>query len=419
MRCRLAAAFVFAILAAVPLFAQPTYNWPGWRGDGTGHCPEKNLLTSWSPTENVKWKVKLPSDGNSSPIVWGDRVFLTQSIDKKGQERAVICFERHKGRELWRKSVPFKGKETTHSTNPYCSSTPATDGTLVVAWHGSAGLVCYDMDGKQLWFRDLGKFEHIWGNASSPVIYQDLVFLNCGPGERQFLLAVNKHTGKDVWQVDEPGGKFGETNAEWTGSWSTPTLAKVDGKDQLIVSWPHVVKAYDPLKGTLLWHCGGLTKLVYTSPLVRSDVIVAMSGFHGSFLALRPGSRDDITKTNRLWQIDERQPQRIGSGVLVGDYIFMANADDKGGAAQCIDLKTGKTLWMKRLGDACWGSIVHADGKLWVTDRLGDTYIFKPSPTDLEIIAKNSLGERVLSTMAVSNGDIFIRTYEHLWCIGK
>jgi len=417
--CVATLAFWLAVVSFA-LAAEPAYHWPGWRGPtGNGFCPEKNLPTNWSTTENVKWKVRLPSPGNSSPIVWGNRVYITQSIDRAGQERAVLCFDRTNGKELWRKSVPFKGKETTHATNPYCSSTPTTDGTRVVAWHGSAGVVCYDMDGHQLWFRDLGKFEHIWGNASSPLIYKELVILNCGPGERQFLIALNKHDGRTVWQVDEPGGKFGERNADWIGSWSTPTLLNVDGKDQVIVSWPNVVKAYDPLKGDLLWSCTGLTRLVYTSPLVRKDVIVAMSGFHGSFLAVRPGGTGDITQTNRLWQVPDRQPQRIGSGVLVGDYIYMANADGKGGSAQCIDLKSGKTVWSKRLGDACWGSIVHADGLLYVTDLLGDTYVFKPSPKDLEVVAKNSLGERTLATMAVSNGDIFIRTYEHLWCIGK
>src|SRR5581483_8700223 len=164
-------------------------NWPGWRGPrGDGTSAEKNLPTSWSTQENVRWKVKLPGPGNASPIVWGNRIFLTQSLDKQGTQRAVLCFDRADGKLLWQQAIPFKGEEPTHETNPYCAATPVTDGERVIASHGSAGVVCYDFEGKQLWHRDLGLFLQIWGNAASPILYGDLVILNCGPGERTFLL---------------------------------------------------------------------------------------------------------------------------------------------------------------------------------------------------------------------------------------
>ena len=255
-----------------------------------GYCQEKHLPTKWSPTENVRWTTPLPGPGNSTPIIWGDRIFMTQALDK-GKERAVICFERKTGNKLWQRAIPYAEKETTHETNPYCSASPVTDGERVIASHGSAGVVCYDFEGKELWRRDLGKFEHVWGNAASPILYGGMVILNCGPGERTFLLAMDKKTGQDVWKVEEPGGKFGEKNSEWIGSWSTPAVVKVDGRDELIMTWPEAVKAYDPRTGDLLWTCKGLGKLVYTSPLATPEVVVAISGFHGPFLALRPGGR--------------------------------------------------------------------------------------------------------------------------------
>jgi outer membrane protein assembly factor BamB len=394
-------------------------NWPGWRGPrGDGTSTEKDLPTVWSPEENVRWKTKLPGPGSSSPIVWDNRVFLTQSIDAKGKERAVLCFDRSDGKLLWQRSVPFHGEEPTHATNPYCAATPVTDGERVIASHGSAGVVCYDFTGKQLWHRDLGKFIHIWGTAASPILYGDLVLLNCGPGERTFLIALDVKTGRDVWKVDEPGGKSGlKGESEWTGSWSTPRIINIGGQDQLIMSWPHAVKAYVPKTGELIWTCRGLTQLVYTSPVVTPEVVVAMSGFYGAALAVRTGGKGDVTETHRLWHHAMKNPQRIGSGVIVGEHLYMANAGP--GTIQCIELMTGKDLWeQKRLGENCWGSLVLADGKLYATDQSGATFVLAARPR-FELIRKNRLGEHTNATLAISDGEIFIRTDQHLWCIGN
>ncbi len=392
-------------------------NWPGWRGPrGDGTSAEKNLPTEWSATKNVKWKLKLPSPGNSSPVVWGDRVFLTQSIDKAGTERALLCIDRKTSKILWQKSIPFKDKEPTHATNPYCAATPVTDGERVIASHGSAGLVCYDFQGNQLWHRDLGLFIHIWGTAASPILYGDLVILNCGPGDRTSLRAFDKKTGKDAWEVPEPGGKAGTSQADWIGSWSTPHVVKVDGKDQLLMSWPNVLKSHDPKTGDVLWSCKGLTKLVYTSPVTDGQYAVAMSGYGGAAIGFKLGGSGDATETNRLWHHNKSNPQRIGSGVIVGEHLYMANAGAN--TIQCIEVKTGKDLWDKQtLGVACWGSLVLADGKLYTTDQNGDTFVLEAKPK-FELVARNKLGEHCNASPAISNGDIFIRTYQHLWCIG-
>lgn len=414
---RIIVALLIGLIAAGGAKAE---NWPGWRGPrGDGTSSETGVPTTWSKTENIRWKYPLPSPGNSSPVVWGDRVFLTQSIDKAGTERALLCLDRKNGELVWKKSVTFKGREPTHGTNPYCAATPVTDGERVIVSHGSAGLVCYDFAGNQIWHRDLGSFIHIWGNAASPVLYDDLVILNCGPGERTSLRAFNKKTGTDVWEVPEPGGKSGENKEEWIGSWSTPRIAKIHGQDRIVMSWPNVLKAHDPKNGKAVWECQGLTKLVYTSPLVSGDVVVAMSGYHGSALAVKvePGASGNLQVKHRLWHHTQRIPQRIGSGVIIDDHLYMANAGP--GTIQCFDLKSGKDLWdNSRLGTDQWGSLVVAEGRIYATDQSGDTYVLAAKPK-LEQIRRNRLGEHTNASLAISNGEIFLRTDKHLWCISE
>ncbi len=408
-----------AALALVGTAAATADNWPAWRGpEADGQCRERDLPLKWSATENVRWKTPLSAPGNSTPIVWGQRVFLTQATDG-GRKRSLVCFDRADGRVRWQQTIEYPDREPTHPTNPYCSASAATDGQCVVASFGSAGLACYDLDGKRLWLRDLGKCHHIWGNAASPVLHGNLVFLNFGPGERTFLVAVDKRTGNDVWRVDEPGGKLGERGpGEWIGSWSTPVVAKRKGRDELVLSWPGVVKSFRPATGELLWSCRGLAKdqapdrLVYTSPLAGPEVIVAMAGFGGPSLAVRTGGSGDVTESHRLWRVPSG-PQRIGSGVIVGEHVFMVNEP---GTFQCIEWKTGKIVTTERVGAGVWGSLVHADGRLYVTNLEGETLVLAPKPK-LEVLSRNPLGERTLASIAVSNGAIFIRTYRHLWCV--
>jgi outer membrane protein assembly factor BamB len=392
-------------------------NWPAWRGpQGDGHSPENNVPLRWSAGENVRWKAPLPGPGNSSPVVWGDRVFLTQALDK-GARRAVLCFDRADGKLLWQKETAYAEKEPTHQTNPYCSATPVTDGERVIASLGSAGLVCYDFAGKELWRKDVGPMTHIWGNASSPVLYGDLVILWVGPGERQTLLAVHRADGKTAWEHDEPGGKSGLDNdsKNWVGSWSTPLIARVGDHDELILGVPEKLKGFDPKTGEELWSCAGLGKLVYASPVISADgVVVAMSGYGGPALAVKAGGKGDVTG-RRLWHHTKGIPQRIGSPVVVGDNAYIVNEP---GTAQCLEATTGKDVWKKeRAAGSTWGSAVLAAGRLYVTDQSGDTVVLAASPT-FEVLAKNPLGEKVLASPAVAGGEIFIRGHQHLWCIG-
>jgi outer membrane protein assembly factor BamB len=325
----------------------------------------------------------------------------------------VLCFDRKDGKRLWEKETLYTQPESTHETNPYCSASPVTDGERVVASLGSAGMVCYDFTGNELWRKNVGKFEQIWGNASSPILYRDLAILWCGPGERQFLLAVDKKTGTTVWQHDQPGGSSGK-NGDWIGSWSTPVIARIGDQDQLILPVPDKLKGFNPLTGKELWVCAGLSKLIYTSPVCSADgTVVAMSGFHGPALAAQVGDRGNPT---RLWHHAGKQPQRIGSPVIVGERVYILNED---GSAVCLDLKNGSELWKKdRLSSSAWGSMVVAGDRLYVCNCAGETFALKAGP-EYQLLAKNSINEPVFGSIAVSNGELFLRSHKALWCISE
>jgi outer membrane protein assembly factor BamB len=419
-------------------------NWPAWRGPtGQGFCDEMNVPLKWSKTENVKWKVPLADQGNSTPVIWGSNIFLTQA-NKGGSIRSLLCLSRADGKLIWQKDVMYPGKEQNWNESWYANASPAVDGERVIVSFASAGMYCYDFDGKELWKRtDLGNWQHAFGNGSSPVLYGDLCILWVGPnahpdaddqdkqpakdkdgkkvkgphrkGPRNVLLAVDKKTGKTVWETDEKHG-----------SWSTPLIVKVNGQDQLILGFgpdaknvpdppENFLKGYDPKTGKELWFCRGLNSFVYTSPLYGNGVVVQMCGYGGSALAVKLGGAGDITK-DRLW-LHPKNIQRVGSGMIIGDHVYMV---DENGTPRCYELTTGKDVWAveKRPGSgATWGSMVHAAGRLYVLMRNGETLVFKASPK-YELITINSLpGAQTNSSIAISNGEIFIRTFQHLWCI--
>jgi outer membrane protein assembly factor BamB len=189
-------------------------------------------------------------------------------------------------------------------------------------------------------------------------------------------------------------------------------LLRVQDHDELIMCWPLAVKAYNPKTGELLWTCAGMGRLAYNTPLVTPEVVVAMSGFGGPYLAVTPGGRGDVTEARRLWHT-ARSTQRIGSGILLGEHVYILNEN---GTAECIEWKSGKTLWNERAGGSVWGSMVYADGRLYVTNRQGETVVLAARPT-FEVLSRNPLGERSQSSLAISDGEIFVRTYQHLWCI--
>lgn len=412
----------FATLLVLFLITAPALaaDWPAWRGPtGQGFCDEKNIPVTWSDKDNVKWKVPLENPGNSTPVVWGEKIFLTQA-NKGGSRRSLLCLARADGKLLWQKDVAYAEKEKSWNEDWYCNASPALDGERAVVSFGSAGMYCYDFNGKELWKRtDLGVWEHAFGNGSSPVLYGDLAILWCGPNEtkgRNFLLAVNKKTGETAWEKDHS-----------FGSWSTPLLAKVDGKDQLILGYSRDVKGqpdnktgflygFDPKTGNEIWKCQGLNSYCYASPLYGDGIAVGMAGYGGSALAVKLGDTGDIT-SNRLW-LHPQNIQRVGSGMVLGGHVYIV---DENGVPRCYDLKTGEEKWnvtqRPGSGSTTWGSMVHADGRLYVLMKNGETLVFAAKPT-YELLAVNKLsGEATYSSPAISNGQIFLRTFKNLWCI--
>jgi outer membrane protein assembly factor BamB len=396
-------------------------NWPAWRGpEADGVTSETNLPLKWSATENVKWKIDLPDRGNSTPIVWGDRIFLTQAV---GQRRTVMCLDRQDGHTLWQEGPTAEAVERTHPTNPFCSGSPVTDGERVIAWFGTEGLYAWDLAGKELWHLDLGKQDHLWGYGSSPVISGNLCYLNFGPGVRSFVVAVDKRTGKEVWRFDVPPPAVkegpGGGNPDFTGSWSTPAMMTISGRSQVVVALPGAVFGLDLANGHELWHCNGLNPLAYAQPLLVDGVMVGIGGYSGFSFGAKVGGSGDITATDRLWQ-EKRNPQRIGSGVVVDGHIYMGS---DGGIVQCIDAKTGQLVWDERPqvpgGRASsWSSVVRSGDRCYLTTKASDTLVFRVGPK-FELLALNSLNDGMTNaSIAVSNGDLFIRTHRHLWCIG-
>ncbi len=238
---------VFALITAVvlPQIAAAA-DWTAWRGPlGTGISSEQGILTTWGPEKNVRWRIPLTEPGNSTPIVAKGRVFLTQA---EGKQRNVLCFDRTDGKLLWKSGVELATDERTHDTNPYASSSPVTDGERVIAWFGSGGLVGYDVDGKELWRTDLGVHDHKFGYGSSPVIHDDLCFLNFGPGVREFLVAVDKRTGKEVWRHTSPVPGVDDV----FGTWSTPLIVENAGRVELISALRGELTGLDPKTGQIV-----------------------------------------------------------------------------------------------------------------------------------------------------------------------
>jgi len=442
-------------------------NWPGWRGpEGTGVSSETDLPETWATNQNVRWHVALPGPGNSSPIAWGDRVFIAQAI-KSEKRRTVICFDRATGRQLWQAGVIYAENEPTQEKNPYCSATPVTDGERVVASFGSAGLYCYDMEGKELWHRDFGKMNHIFGNASSPVLYGELCILDFGPDPKARLIAVNKRDGHTAWEVEPPkvdpseqtpppgafggpggpggrggfgpggpgggpggpggprggfgpggpGGPGGSPN----GTWSTPVVIKVGQRDELVMSFPNRLAAYDPETGKQLWFSKCIGDSTYATPVPGDGLVVGTSStpMGGVALAVRPGGNGDVTESQRVWRSD-RVKSAIGSGVIQEGYLYLIGQD---GTASCLELKTGNRVWEERLKGpgakgGTWSSILLAGGKLYVPNQSGDVFVLRTGPK-FDLLATNSVNEPTNASLAASDGDMFLRTDRGLWCLAR
>jgi outer membrane protein assembly factor BamB len=364
----------------------------------------------------------LPERGNSTPVIHGDRVFLTQAVTETGW-RGLMCLNGEDGTLRWKSGLTYEKEERTHRANPYCSASPATDGKIVVASYGSAGIAAYDFDGKELWRRDLAPIDHVWGNSSSPVIHKDIVIHYHGPARNAVLYGLDRMTGETRWKWEEPEWEPGERTDGFQGredkgvigSFSTPIIVQAGSREELIMSFPMEIKAFAPATGKELWTCRGLNPLVYTSPVFADGLVLAMGGYHGNSIAVKTGGTGDVTESRRLWQ-EIRHNGGIGTGVTKDGYYYYHNS---GGIVFCDDVHTGETVWKERLPGAgkSWGSFLLSGDRVYTLSQAGDTVVFKASPEGFEVVARSDVDEETNSSLAVSEGRIFLRTHEALWCL--
>lgn len=397
-------------------------DWPNWRGpNSNGATTESDFPISWNPTSNVVWRLPLPEPGNSSPIIWKDRVFVTQAI---GKQRAVICADRKTGKLLWQAGPVYDEPELTmKESNPYCAASPVTDGERIIAFFGSAGLYCFDFKGNIVWNADLGKISHPFGTASSPCLSGDYCFAYVGPGEqKQEMVAVNKRTGKIAWRspallpTTEESAKRG-TNSPPIGSWSTPVVINNRQRKEVLMAFNYRLGAYDFTTGRLLWQSDGLGLQTYVTPLWTGGMLLAMSGT--TTLAIHPPIANQAAP-EIAWK-QERGKFRFGSGVATDKHLFYLAEN---GFAECWEKSTGKVLWQERLQGpgkkaTSWSSLSMAGKYIFAPNQSGDVFVFAANPEKLETLSTNSIAEPANASLALADGSILLRTDQALWCFGK
>jgi outer membrane protein assembly factor BamB len=401
-------ALVGAICLSLPASAGAE-EWPGWRGPrGDGISTETGIPVRWTNKENVCWRVPVSGKGHSSPVVWGDRIFVTTCIEDQGK-RLLLCLSRTNGRLLWEREVLTAKLERKHNLNSYASATPATDGRHVwVAFLQNAHMqvACYDFDGNLVWQRSPGEFHSVHGFCSSPVLYKDLVILNGDQDAEAWIAALDKETGVERWRTDRPNR---------TRSYCVPLLIDAAGKKQLVLSGSKCVASYDPDSGRQIWIIDGPTEQFVSSLVFGDGLLFLTAGFPTYHLmGIRPDGEGNVTHTHVLWH-DRRAADYVPSPIAHGKYFFQVNDD---GIAGCYMAQTGQRMWKERLGRHHSASPVSADGRLYFLDDDGNMFVLKAGPK-FEVISKNALGEECYASPAIAHGQLFIRTLHHLYCIGK
>jgi len=387
-------------------------NWPRWRGpEQNGHTSETNLPVKWSDS-NIVWKKQLPGTGQSSPIIWGDRIFLTAE-QGKGAERLVFCVSRKNGQILWQHTAWKGTPEESHVMNGWASASCVTDGEVVVAFFGVGGIHAYSVEGKPRWSHDLGKFTNLergWGTAACPVIADQLVIQNCDADVDAHLIAFDKRTGQEAWKTKRRDHR----------GWSTPIVIDTGKRRELVLNGHEGVQAYDPASGKELWFCS--SKVGRGEPTVTpvGDLLCVVNGLKGgNFYAVRPGGSGDVSETHRAWSTPRQGARDTPSPIVVGPYIIVSDMD---GVATCYDGKDGHIYWQQRLNGKYSGSPIAANGLVYIMSETGVTKVIKPGPK-LEVVAENPLpataSEIFRATPTPCEGQIFIRSTTMLYCIGK
>jgi len=385
--------------------------WPRWRGpSGQGIVATGTYTDAWSPTERVKWKVAAPGRGNSSPIAWGDRLFLTTAYDG-GQKLSIIALRRSDGARLWETFVPQESVESVHAKNGHASATPVTDGERVYASFGRHGLLAVDFSGRIVWHRRFGAIANYHGPAGSPILYKDRIFLyqdhQSHAGQSAFVAAFDAKTGKTMW----------ETPRTESVGWGTPVVINAGDRDELIVSSQRRVAAYDPASGRELWTVRGNTFEVIPTPVVGDGLVFCSSGRAGPTFAIRPGGSGDVTASHVVWSTPKGSPF-VPSGLLLDGLLYLVN--DMQSILTVYDAKDGALVYQGRMGvaqrEGFSASPVAVNGKIFFTNDDGETFVVQAG-REFKLLRTNSLGARTLASPALVDGTWYWRTDQHVLAI--
>lgn len=445
---RISVRFCFMLILISVLFTSFSFytlgaDWPQWRGpDSNGISSEKNLPNEWSSTKNIKWKVPVEGKGHSSPIVWGNKVFITTAIegdviadakltmrteiygpsgkhpDGVGAEKKhtlkVLCYDVNTGKLLWEKTA-YEGQvfDYRHRKNTYASGTPATDGKYVFAYFASEGLYAYDFKGKLMWKADMPQLGTASvGSGTSPTLYGDYVIVQCDEdlqkGKGSFIAAYDKRTGKQAWR----------TAREVDVTWSVPIVIETKTRAELITCATEAIVSYDPKTGKELWRAKGLDSNAVPTPITNGEIVVVLSGYPTKIAkAIKLGSNGEVKDSDLVWTYNKGTAY-VPSPILYDNFVYLITDT---GILTCLDAKTGEVKYTGGrvpIPATFTASPVAFDGKILLTSEDGDTFIIKAG-TKHEVIGTNSLDEPVYASPAIANGMIFIRGEKNLYCISN
>lgn len=410
-------AVLIAVAVSVSALAE---NWPQWRGPRlNGVSGEKNLPVRWSPTLGIAWKLAMPSRSGATPIIWDNNVFLNVA---EGDDLHLWCVDKRKGTIVWKKHVAA-GNYKINKQN-MSSPSPVTDGQSVWVMTGIGVLKAFDLRGNELWTRDIqkdyGKFGLNWGYASSPLLHENSLFVQVLHGMKtddpSYLLRIDKKTGKTVWRVERPTDAVRES----PDSYTTPALLRYGNNTEIVITGGDCITGHDPATGKELWRGIGFNLdkhpayRIIASPVVYEDMIFAPTRVR-PLIAFRAGGRGDISQSHKMWAFVNGPD--VPTPVTDGKYFYSVN--DRG-IVWCLDARTGQEIYGgQRIKTATYSaSPVLADGQIYVTNEDGLTTVIKAGPK-FEVLAENDLADYTLSSPAISDGHIFLRTEKNLFCIGR
>lgn len=416
----------FVVLLGMFLLAAQVQadNWPRFRGPTqAGIADVSSVPTEWSDDQNIAWNVTLPGPGASSPVVFGNRIFVTcysgyglseeEPGDKSNLKRHLVCINRENRKIVWNSTLEanadvesdYRGFVALHG---FASSTPIVDDSGIYVFYGTTGAAAYNHDGTHRWTKNLGDRTHAFGTANSPVLYEDLAIFNAGV-EGDAIVALNKQTGEEVWR--------------WEGvnrSWNTPALVEANGRIELIYSEQGTIRSLNPANGEEWWHAQGIDDYICPSVIPMGDMVVAMGARKNSAVAIKLGGSGDVTESHIVWELDKGS--NVSSPTYHDGHLYWAS--ESKGIAYCADAKTGEVVYQERMEPRpglIYASPVLADGKLYYVSRENGTYVVDAKP-EYKLLAHNVIeSDKSIfnASPAVVDDKIYLRSNTALYCIGK